>query len=216
VHAEKRSYRHSMLPLLGRIVCLIIPAVLIAALVSVKYVGNGTSAQVLPVDAHGHALGPEDAAVTVVEFGDFECPHCRQAWPVVQGLRNEFAGQVRFVYRHWLPDAEIVHPHARKAAEATECAAEQGKFWEMHDQVLLNQTRLGLADLIEYGQEIGLEMQSSRDCLSSGRMAAIVLRDSDEGKKHGVDGTPTFFVNGMRVVGLPALRATVSQVLIRG
>jgi len=163
------------------------------------------------VAAHGHGRSPTVAAVTVVEFGDFECPACAQDWPQTQQLLADYPNNVRFVYRHWIK--EYLHPHARRAAEASECAAEQGRFWQMHNVLLANQQHLEFDALLGYGREIGLESEAFEHCLSSGRMAAVVQQDMDAGDRYGVTGTPTFFVNNRYAAGGPALERRVRREL---
>ncbi|MEV4189730.1 thioredoxin domain-containing protein, partial [Streptosporangium canum] len=142
-----------------------------------------------------HVRGPQDAPVTVVEYGDFECPYCGQAEQVVRELLADL-GDVRYVWRH-LP-LHDVHPYAQLAAEAAEAAAEQGAFWEMHDLLLDHQDELRVRDLIGYAGELGLDVERFRDSLRGHAGAARVAEDIDSADLSGVSGTPTFFVNGRR------------------
>jgi Na+/H+ antiporter NhaA len=153
-----------------------------------------------------HIRGPIEAPVTVVEYGDFECPFCGQAEPVVRELLREF-GDVRYVWRH-LP-LNDVHPHAQLAAEATEAAAEQGSFWEMHDLLLDHQDALRAGDLIGYAEQLGLDVERFTDDLREHAGAARVAEDVDSADLSGVSGTPTFFINGRRQYGAYDI-ATVS------
>jgi protein-disulfide isomerase len=156
-----------------------------------------------------HVRGPIDAPVTVVEYGDFECPYCGQAEPVVRELLRDF-GDVRYVWRH-LP-LNDVHPRTQLAAEATEAAADQGAFWEMHDLLLANQEALGPNDLIAYAEQLGLDIERFTDTLRAHAGAARVAEDVDSADLSGVSGTPTFFVNGRRHYGaydIAALSAAV-------
>jgi Na+/H+ antiporter NhaA len=158
-----------------------------------------------PVDpGRDHVRGPEDAPVTLVEYGDFECPYCGQAEPVVRDLLRD-SGDVRYIWRH-LP-LNDVHPHAQLAAEASEVAAEQGAFWEMHDLLLAHQDALRLNDLVGYAEQLALDVERfERDLLrraSAGRVAA----DIDSADLSGVSGTPTFFVNGRRHYGAYDIRS---------
>jgi Na+/H+ antiporter NhaA len=147
-----------------------------------------------PVDiARDHVRGPADAAVTVVEYGDFECPWTAMAAPTARELLADNA-DIRYVWRH-LP-LHDVHPHAQLAAEAAEAAGEQGAFWAMHDMLLANQTDLGLEDLVTYAAMLGLDIDRFRDDLR--RVAARVARDAESADLSGVAGTPTFFINGRR------------------
>ena len=145
-----------------------------------------------------HIRGPRDAPVTVVEYGDFECPFCGQAEPVLRELLREF-GDVRYVWRH-LP-LNDVHPNTQLAAEAAEAAAEQGAFWEMHDLLLAHQDALGWRGLIDYAERLGLDLERFTTDLREHVGAAKVAEDVDSADLSGVSGTPTFFVNGRRHYG---------------
>ena len=152
-----------------------------------------------PVDpGHDHLRGPEGARVTVVEYGDFECPYCGQAEPVVRELLAGF-GDVRYVWRH-LPLTDV-HPQAQQAAEAAEAAAAQGAFWEMHDLMLAAGGQLRMRDLIGYAEDIGLDVERFRADLREHTGAARVAEDVDSADLSGVSGTPTFFINGRRHYG---------------
>jgi protein-disulfide isomerase len=145
-----------------------------------------------------HIRGPIDAPVTVVEYGDFECPFCGQAEPVVRELRRDFT-DVRYVWRH-VP-LNDVHPHAQLAAEAAEAAADQGAFWEMHDLLLDNQDALRPDDLVAYAEELGLDVERFTNSLREHSGAARVAEDVDSADLSGVTGTPTFFINSRRQHG---------------
>jgi Na+/H+ antiporter NhaA len=156
-----------------------------------------------------HIRGPIDAPVTVVEYGDFECPYCGQAEPVVRELLREF-GDVRYVWRH-LP-LNDVHPRSQLAAEAAEAAAEQGAFWELHDLLLDHQDALRPDDLIAYAEQLGLDVERFTNHLREHAGAARVAEDVDSADLSGVSGTPTFFINGRRHYGaydIAALSAAV-------
>ena len=156
-----------------------------------------------------HIRGPDQAIVTIVEYGDFECPYCGQAEPVLRELLAGH-GDVRYVWRH-LP-LNDVHPHAQLAAEAAEAAAGQGAFWAMHDLLLRHQDALLMPDLIRYATEAGLDPGRFRDQLASRAGAARVAEDVDSADLSGVSGTPTFFINGRRHYGsydIGALTAAV-------
>jgi Na+/H+ antiporter NhaA len=141
-----------------------------------------------------HLRGPLNAPITVIEFGDFQCPHCGRAEPVVRRLLADT--DVRYVWRHLpLPD---VHPQAQLAAEAAEAAGAQGAFWEMHDLLLAHQDDLRLADLLGYAAELGLDVEQLRDDLRRRRHESRVAQDVESADLSGVSGTPTFFVNGQR------------------
>ena len=145
-----------------------------------------------------HVRGPIDAPVTVVEYGDFECPYCGRAEPVVRELLSDF-GDVRYVWRH-LPLSDV-HPNAQLAAEAAEAAADQGAFWEMHDLLLTHQAALGASDLVGYAEQLGLDVERFSDQLRGHTGAIRVAEDVDSADLSGVSGTPTFFINGRRHFG---------------
>lgn len=145
--------------------------------------------------ARDHIRGPIDAPVTLLEYGDLECPYCGRAEPVIRELLRDFSG-LTYVWRH-LP-LDDVHPHARLAAEATEAAASQGAFWAMHDLLLERQDALRSADLMRYAQELGLDAERFRSELAGRKHAGRVAADIDRAALSGVTGTPTFFVNGRR------------------
>jgi protein-disulfide isomerase len=146
-----------------------------------------------------HIRGPRDAAVTVVEYGDFECPYCGRAEPNVRSLTAMSDLELRFVWRH-LPITEV-HPHAQLAAEAAEAAGAQGAFWEMHDRLLDHQDRLEEDDLAAHARDLGLHVDRFLRDLREGRHAARVTRDVESADLSGVTGTPTFFINGRRHYG---------------
>jgi protein-disulfide isomerase len=154
---------------------------------------------VIPVNEQDHSLGPSNAPVTLVEYGDFECPHCRRAHPIVHGIRRYMGDQLRFVYRHF-PLVEA-HPHAEMAAEAAEAAGLQGRFWEMHDILFLNQHALEPDDLLLYAARIGVDAQRVARQLAAGTWAKKVRDDFRGGVRSGVNGTPTFFINRLRYDG---------------
>jgi Na+/H+ antiporter NhaA len=153
----------------------------------------------VPVDAgRDHIRGPQDAPVTLVEYGDFECPYCGRAEPVVRELLTDF-GDLRYVWRH-LP-LNDVHPHTQDAAEAAEAAARQGAFWEMYDTLLANQDRLTRDDLLSHAGRLGLDSERFQEDLDSHAGASRIAEDVDGADMSGVSGTPTFFINGRRHSG---------------
>jgi Na+/H+ antiporter NhaA len=180
----------------------------------------GTSAAIVdlavPVDSkRDHIRGPHHAPVTVVEYGDFECPYCGRAEPIVRELLTDF-GDVRYVWRN-LPLADV-HPQAQLAAEAAEAAGRQGDFWGMHDALLDHQEELGAEDLIRYAEQLGLDMERFNDDLAEHIGAARVAADVDSADQSGVSGTPTFFINGQRHYGaydIETLSAAVKTARIR-
>jgi Na+/H+ antiporter NhaA len=156
-----------------------------------------------------HFRGPREALVTLVEYGDFECPYCGRAEPVIRELLREF-GDVRYVWRH-LPLSDV-HPHGQIAAEAAEAASNQGAFWEMHDLLFEHQDALTAEDLVGYAEQLGLDTELFADDLRTHAGAARVADDVDSADLSGVSGTPTFFINGMRHYGaydIDALSAAV-------
>jgi protein-disulfide isomerase len=147
-----------------------------------------------PVSNVDHTLGPDHAPVTLVEYGDFECPNCKQAVPAVKLLLERFSERVRFAYRHF--PLEDVHPHALMAAEAAECAGAQGKFWEMHELLFANQEHLKPKHLQGYAEQLGLDMALYISEMDDHVYLQRVREHIDSGLKSGVRGTPGFFVNG--------------------
>ncbi|MGV9790897.1 Na+/H+ antiporter NhaA [Streptomyces sp. NPDC003435] len=150
---------------------------------------------VAPVDPErDHIRGPRDAAVTVVKYGDFECPYCAQAEPMMRQLRDDVGGDIRFVWRH-LP-LDDVHPRAKLAAEASEAAARQGAFWPMHDVLLSHQGELSPQDLLRHAEDLGLDVKKFERDLQDRTGASRVAEDVETADRSGVAGSPTFFVNG--------------------
>jgi len=165
-----------------------------------------------PVDlSRDHVRGPTDAPVTVVEYGDFECPYCGLAEPVVRELLAG-SGDVRYVWRH-LPLSDV-HPNAQIAAEAAEAAAEQGAFWPMHDLLLSHQDDLRVPDLARYAGDLGLDVDSFRDALRNHAGAMRIAEDVDSADVSGVSGTPTFFINGRRHHGAYDINTLTSAVKV--
>jgi Na+/H+ antiporter NhaA len=152
-----------------------------------------------PVDLErDHYRGPEDAPVTLVEYGDFECPYCGQAEAIIRELLADF-GDLRYVWRH-LP-LNDVHPHAQLAAEASEAAARQGRFWDMYDLLLAHQDALNVRDLFAYAEELGLDGERFRMYLRKRKGTTRIAEDVESADASGVSGTPTFFINGRRHYG---------------
>jgi len=164
-----------------------------------------------PVGPRDHAAGPKDAPVTLVEYGDFQCPHCGRAYPIVKQVQRALGSQLRFVFRHF-PLTKI-HPEAEHAAEAAEAAGAQGAFWQMHDRLFERQFALDDDHLVEYAAELGLDADRIRGELEAGTHSAHVRDDFMSGVKSGVNGTPTFFINGVRYDGswdLESLQAALA------
>jgi NhaA family Na+:H+ antiporter len=152
-----------------------------------------------PLAADDHAAGPADAPLELVMYGDFQCPYCTAAQSILRRVRERLDGRLRFVFRH-LPLPEI-HPDAQRAAEASEAAAAQGRFWEMHDALYANRGQLSLEDLVRLARRLGLDAERLRAELDDGTHAARVARDADAARGAGLAGTPTFYVNGERHAG---------------
>jgi protein-disulfide isomerase len=152
-----------------------------------------------PVSARDHAAGSDDAPVTLVEYGDYECPYCGMAHPIVKAAQQELGDKLRFVFRNF-PLAEA-HPHARLAAQAAEAAGAQGRFWEMHDMLFEHQDALEPQDLVSYAESLELDIPQFERDLEAGTYAKKVRDDFRSGVKSGVNGTPTFFMNGARYDG---------------
>jgi protein-disulfide isomerase len=152
-----------------------------------------------PVSERDHVQGPADAPVTLVEYGDFECPYCGMAYPIVKQLQATMGRDLRFAFRHF-PIRES-HPHAEHAAEAAEAAGAQGKFWQMHDALYENQHALGDAALARYADALGLDTARFEAELRAHTHAKRVRDDFMGGVRSGVNGTPTFFINGERYDG---------------
>ncbi|UGS36392.1 Na+/H+ antiporter NhaA [Capillimicrobium parvum] len=147
-----------------------------------------------------HIRGNVDAPVTLVEYGDYECPYCADAAPTIRALHERLGDDMRYVFRH-LPLTDV-HPNAQMASEAAECAGAQGSFWEMHDRLMTPGTGLGIADLYRHANEIGLDLERFSDDLRRRRFGPRVAEDVQSADASGVSGTPTFFVNGRRHYGV--------------
>jgi protein-disulfide isomerase len=150
----------------------------------------------VPVGSTDHVDGRPDAPVTLVEYGDYQCPVCGAAYPIVNSVREVTADRLRFVYRHF-PLSQM-HPDAFRAAEAAEAAHAQGKFWEMHDMLFENQRALTYLFLLRYAAAIGLDVERFESDIASGTFGEKIQQDFLGGVKSGVNGTPTFFINGVR------------------
>jgi protein-disulfide isomerase len=143
-----------------------------------------------------HVRGSAEAPLTLVEYGDYECPYCGAAYPIVKEIERILGEELRSVFRNF-PLSQI-HPHAFQAAEAAESAAAQGRFWEMHDRLYENQQRLGKKDLLSHAQTLGLDVGRIEAELDAHAYEARLRDDFLSGVRSGVNGTPTFFINGMR------------------
>ncbi len=167
------------------------------------------------VAAEGPSKGATNAPVTIVEFSDFECPYCSKAEETVGQVMKAYEGKVRVVYRDFpLP----FHPNAQKAAEAAQCAGEQGKYWEMHSKLFASQKALGVPALKGYAKELALDQGKFDKCLDSGEKAKVVEANKQAGAKVGVTGTPAFFINGYQLTGaqpIEEFKSIIDQELAR-
>ncbi len=150
----------------------------------------------VPVGPDDHSLGRDDAPLTLVEYGDFQCPHCGRAYPIVKEVQRRLGAQLRFVFRHF--PLTMIHPEAEHAAEAAEAAGAQRAFWGMHDRLFERQFALDDDHLVEYANELGLDGERIRGELAAGTYTPKVREDFMSGIKSGANGTPTFFINGVR------------------
>jgi protein-disulfide isomerase len=158
---------------------------------------EGEAVLSMPVsEDRDHIQGPADAAVTLVEYGDYECPYCGAAYPVIKQVQARMGERLRFVFRNF--PITTSHPHAEQAAEAAEAAAAQGRFWPMHDLLYENQKNLGDRDLRAYADRLGLDVELFDTELAGHVHAARVRDDFMSGVRSGVNGTPTFYINGVR------------------
>jgi protein-disulfide isomerase len=153
----------------------------------------------LPVIGRDHTAGPRNAPAMLLEYGDYECPHCGAAYPVVEALRERLGDTLLFAHRHF--PLTQVHPHAELAAESAEAAGAQGKFWDIHDALLKHQNALDTPHLILYAAAIGLDTGAFRRDLETHAYVERVREDFMNGVRAGVNGTPTFFINGLRYEG---------------
>jgi protein-disulfide isomerase len=159
----------------------------------------------VPVELAGAPVrGNPKAPVTILEFSDFQCPFCVRARPTVSRVREVYGDRVRFAFRHFPLD---FHPQAQKAGEATACAGEQDRFWQMHDRLWENSTKLEVPELKAHAQALGLDAPAFAACLDSGRHEGLVERDLQAGQAYGVSGTPAFFVNGRPLIGAQPFEA---------
>jgi formate-nitrite transporter family protein len=147
-----------------------------------------------PVTERDHVVGPADARVVLVEYGDFECPHCAALHPILHAARKAFGGNLRFAFRHFPLRAS--HPHALAAAKAAEAAAEQGRFWEMYDRLYQRQTELTDADLVRHARELGLDVERFQASLGARAHEVRIREDLASAGRSGAQGTPALFING--------------------
>jgi protein-disulfide isomerase len=155
-----------------------------------------TAKLILPVSERDHAQGQDTAPVTLVEYGDYECPYCGQAYPIIKKIQKHLGDELRFVFRNF-PIAQV-HPHAQRAAEAAETAGAQDKFWEMHDRLYEHQQELSDSNLSRHASAIGMDIARFEDEMSNHVHTGRVREDFMSGIRSGVNGTPTFYINGTR------------------
>lgn len=170
-----------------------------------------------PVSAHDHAEGPANTPLTLVEYGDYQCPYCGEAYPVVKNLQKALGKKLRFVFRNF--PLTQAHPYALVAAEAAEAAALQGKFWPMHDFIYEHQESLEPGILPAWAQEMGLDLEKFGAAIRGGEVDKRIKEDRRSGIASGVNGTPSFYINGTRFDGSPdyiSLRAALEEALIEG
>ena len=195
-----------------RIFLVVIGVMLVVAVFSyiigqsqVTLPNGGDSIPVPPLDIDADpSLGPIDATVTIVEYSDFECPFCLSVQPTLQQVMDEYEGDVRLVFKNYPLN---IHANAFIAAEAGECANEQGGFWDMHDIMFSNQPGLGAEYLKKYAEEIALDIEKFSACLDSEKYKAEVERDIAEGSSLGFTGVPVFFINGRLLSGAQPIEA---------
>ena len=151
------------------------------------------------VSENDHSQGNADAPIQLVEYGDYQCPYCGRAYPIVKQLQQQLGDDLRFIFRNF-PLSEI-HPQAKQAAIASEAAGLQGKFWEMHDVLFEHQHQLTHFSLVHYAKELGLDMDVFENDLADAKLAEKVEKDFYSGMRSGVSATPTFFINGEKYTG---------------
>ena len=151
------------------------------------------------IGGQDHIQGAKDSPIQLVEYGDYQCSYCGQAYPAVQAAQQALGNKLEFVFRNFpLPE---VHPHAQQAALAAEAAAAQGKFWEMHDALYEHQNQLDDAHLVKFAQQLGLDVAKFKQDMQAAATADKVAADFESGVRSGVNGTPSFFVNGQKFDG---------------
>ena len=152
-----------------------------------------------PVTGTDNIDGKDSAAIELVEYGDYECPYCGRAYPIVKDIQQQLGADLKFVFRNF--PLKKIHPHAFSAAVATEAAAQQGKFWQMHDIIFENQHTLEPEDIFFFAKEIGLDIRSFENDMQEPALISKVEKDFETGIRSGVNRTPTFFINGEKYAG---------------
>ena len=169
---------------------------------------TATSKLVLPVAKRDHMQGPIDAPMSLLEYGDYQCPYCGEAYPITKAVQEQLGDKLCFAFRNF--PLVNSHPYAEHAAEAAEAAGAQGKFWPMHDLLFENQDALDDESLAEYAATLGLDARRLIAEVQAGAHTARIRDDFKSGARDGVNGTPTFFVNGVRYDGEPDVDALVA------
>lgn len=189
---------------------LFLGGLLLPALLGVVVLVGSSLSSILPAfGKEERILGNKNAKVKMVEYSDFQCPFCLRSYPTLKEVVKKYGDQISFEYKHF---PLSFHPMAQKAAEASECAGEQGRFWAMHDKLFENQEAFSVENFKQWAGDIGLNKKTFAACLDEGRFAAKVQADATEGSSLGVDGTPTTFVNGTPVVGAQPLEAFTAAI----
>ena len=168
----------------------------------------------VPLGSRDHILGPIDAPITLVEYGDYECPACGTSHPLVKAILGRLGDRLCFGFRHF--PLSNVHPHAERAAEAAEAAGAQGSFWEMHDILFENQDALDYDDIAEYAAVLGLNVSLLMKAVLAGVYAARIREDFNSGVRSGVNGTPSFFINGFRYDGMRGFEPMLAALTAAG
>lgn len=153
----------------------------------------------IPVGDYDHIQGAADAPLTLVEYGDYQCPYCGQAYPIVKQLQQHFGDKMRFVFRDF-PLSDI-HQFAMGAAEAAQIAGDYNKFWDMHDKIYENQDAIDKAHLVQYASDMGIDSHEFKSKLDSGEKQSKIKKEFVSGAESGVNGTPSFFINGVKYNG---------------
>jgi protein-disulfide isomerase len=174
---------------------------------------TASNASMLPAAGRDHLQGPISASMLLVEYGDYECPFCGAAYPVVKAVQKELGDRLCFAFRNF--PLTNLHPHARHAAEAAEAAAFQQHFWAMHDTLFENQDQLEDEDISGYAAALHLDVSRLMSEVAAGAHAARVREDFLSGTRGGVNGTPTFFINGVRYSGAPTVSGLITALLGR-
>ena len=160
---------------------------------------TASSKSTRPIAGRDHIQGPIDAPIALVEYGDYQCPYCGEAYPIVKAVQERLGDRLCFAFRNF--PLSNMHPYAEHAAEAAEAAAAQGRFWEMHDTLFENQNALEDDDLKQYADDLGLDAKRLMHEVLNGAHAARIQEDFRGGARNDVNGTPTFFINGERYDG---------------